>query len=286
MSITTNLKGAREKRFEYDRVFQPRESQSAVYKEVSPMVQSSMDGFHSCIFAYGQTGSGKTYTMQGPANDPGVYTRSLEELFKIKEQRKATHEYTLTVSMVEIYNESIRDLLIPTDSAPNNNVLEIRKSKEGGNYLPNANLMNVESQEDIVKMMKIGEHNRSVGATKANEHSSRSHCLLLITIVGEEIESGAKMNGKLHKSVYLKNFTFKNSDVFTVPSNHYFFLGDNRDCSKDSRYLTSVGYVHQDNLVGKARFVFFSSDRSVGSMFAFWKWNKSIRFDRFFKNII
>jgi kinesin family protein C2/C3 len=197
MSITTNLKGAREKRFEYDRVFQPRESQSAVYKEVSPMVQSSMDGFHSCIFAYGQTGSGKTYTMQGPANDPGVYTRSLEELFKIKEQRKATHEYTLTVSMVEIYNESIRDLLIPTDSAPNNNVLEIRKSKEGGNYLPNANLMNVESQDDIVKMMKIGEHNRSVGATKANEHSSRSHCLLLITIVGEEIESGAKMNGKL-----------------------------------------------------------------------------------------
>ena len=93
-------------------------------------------------------------------------------------------------------------------------------------------------------------------------------------------------NGKIHKSVYLKNFTFENSDVFTVPNNHYFFLGDNRDCSKDSRYLTSVGYVHEDNLVGKARFIFFSSDRSVGSIFTFWKWNKSIRFDRFFKNII
>ncbi len=92
-------------------------------------------------------------------------------------------------------------------------------------------------------------------------------------------------NGKKYTAVYRKKYSFQNSDKFIIPEDHYFFLGDNRDCSKDSRYLSDVGYVNKINLVGKARFIFFSSDIKVGSIFKFWNWSNIIRFDRFFKKI-
>ena len=92
-------------------------------------------------------------------------------------------------------------------------------------------------------------------------------------------------NGKKYIAVYRKNGSIQNTDKYIVPDSHFFFMGDNRDCSKDSRFLGSVGYVPINNLVGKARLIFFSNDKKTANIFKFWKWKDSIRLNRFLEKI-
>eukprot|EP00899_Mesostigma_viride_P011052 jgi/Mesvir1/19949/Mv13209-RA.3 len=159
------------KSFEFDRVFAPHESQDDVFRDTLPLVTSVVDGYNVCIFAYGQTGSGKTFTMEGPPEDPGVNTRALAELFRICSSRSDEYDFEISASVLEIYNENIRDLL---DKCNSNAKLEVRQTPTGF-WVPELIQKPVASIKDVGKLMAIGKANRTTFTTNMNEHSSRSH---------------------------------------------------------------------------------------------------------------
>lgn len=97
--------------------FSPSPLTVDVFADAAPMVISVLDGYNVCIFAYGQTGTGKTFTMEGTEENRGVNYRTLEELFKIAKERRETFNYNISVSVLEVYNEQIRDLLAASPSS-------------------------------------------------------------------------------------------------------------------------------------------------------------------------
>lgn len=116
-------------------MFDPESSQPSVFAEVEPLVTSVLDGYHATVFAYGQTGSGKTFTMEGPVEDPGVNHRAIQHLYAAAASRAPDVEYTFRLSVLEIYNELVHDLLVEPGREGKSR-LEVRRVRGGSARVP------------------------------------------------------------------------------------------------------------------------------------------------------
>lgn len=165
--------------------------QMKVYRAVGEEVlKNAWEGYHCCLFAYGQTGSGKSYSMIGYGSNKGIVPISSEEIFKrIHNNKDPTTSFEVTVSMLEIYNEKIQDLLIdPSDRVKGG--LKVRESKTLGVYVEDLSAHRVNNYEEIAAKMEEGSKNRSIGATEMNAHSSRAHTIITINFMQKKTEEG------------------------------------------------------------------------------------------------
>jgi len=188
--------------FTFDRVFPQSTSQDAVFTEVSEFVQSALDGYNVCLFSYGQTGSGKTHTMQGSGSGQmrGIIPRSIEQVgkYKGKLERDRGWKYEMCVSFIEIYNETIRDLLREKENDEKKH--EIKVNNQGRRYISDIKMIPLDpTNADAVEgIMHLAAKRRSVGATDMNATSSRSHSIFTLHLTAYHPENGQELRGSLN----------------------------------------------------------------------------------------
>ena len=196
-SLTFN--SSREKnvyRFNFDRIFPPSSTQQDIYDfGVKGIIDSVLDGYNGTVLAYGQTSSGKTYTMQGEMEEQskqGIIPRMISHVFKHIYKNEDT-DFMIKVSMIEIYQEKIRDLF---DTSRVN--LNIREDSIKGIYVDGTSERYVGSPSDVLALLEMGSANRAQAATNMNEHSSRSHSIFILTINQTNKKEGFSKIGKLY----------------------------------------------------------------------------------------
>ncbi|KAG4971584.1 hypothetical protein AAZX31_13G233200 [Glycine max] len=201
--------------FTFDKVFNHEASQQDVFTEISQLVQSALDGYKVCIFAYGQTGSGKTYTMMGRPDAPdlkGLIPRSLEQIFEISQSLKDQGwTFKMQASVLEIYNETLRDLLSSNrssgiDSTRIENGVPVSGKQpytimhdvNGNTHVSDLTIKNVSSASEISSLLQQAAQSRSVGRTHMNEQSSRSHFVFTLRISGTNSNTDQQVQGVLN----------------------------------------------------------------------------------------
>lgn len=218
-SETGDLESSQDFAFDSGRVFGPDASQETVFEEVAEFVQSALDGKCVCLLSYGQTGSGKTHTMQGSGSgeERGIIPRAMEQVGRYMEKMSEMGwEYSMEVSFVEIYNETLKDLLregnagngeskrgsiSPREGMDDEVKLKIKEiEKNGFMVVDKATRIPVDPRNDPsqigVIMRKAGEK-RNVGATAMNAQSSRSHAIFCLHLHGKNERFRQEVDGML-----------------------------------------------------------------------------------------
>ncbi|XP_077978175.1 kinesin-like protein KIF28 [Glandiceps talaboti] len=160
------------------------------------MLDNAWKGYNCSLFAYGQTGSGKSYSIMGYGSNKGVVPMTCEELFNgITERQKsatAQVDFQVTVSMIEIYNEQVKDLLNPKNTPKGG--LKVREHRTKGFYVDSVKVIPVNSFADIESQMNEGTRNRTIAATNMNATSSRAHTIVTITLLQKRTEGGQSLS--------------------------------------------------------------------------------------------
>eukprot|EP01132_Coremiostelium_polycephalum_P005728 gene5728-7125_t len=198
-STVTGVQSSKKLNFSFDKVFGPSANQSMVFEEISQLVQSALDGYNTCIFTYGQTGSGKTWTMEGSQTHPdnrGMIPRTVEKIFATSESLKPKGwTYEMEACFLEIYNETINDLLNPkADSATKYDI----KHEGNTTSVTNLTMSKVNHPREVYELLSLAARTRSVAKTLSNERSSRSHSVFQLKLFGYNSISGEKTQGILN----------------------------------------------------------------------------------------
>uniref|UniRef100_A0A061QQX7 Kinesin-like calmodulin binding protein n=1 Tax=Tetraselmis sp. GSL018 TaxID=582737 RepID=A0A061QQX7_9CHLO len=183
--------------YSFDAVFGTDSSQEEVFEDTKYLVQSAIDGYNVCIFAYGQTGSGKTYTIYGTDDDPGLTPRAIDQLFHNLDAESHKSAYSVKCTMLELYQDSLQDLLLPSRKGVTPPRLEIKKDPRGMVTVQGATMIEVASARELRDAIEFGQQRRHVAGTQMNRESSRSHLVMSFVIEGTNLQTQAVTRGKL-----------------------------------------------------------------------------------------